>query len=389
VFGEGNTPGAIEFSLILAHCLAGCVLSLTFILISKHERRAWPLTWAPVWLTLPPAAIGMTSLFAGRTPTLPSFWMAWIAAHSIALWLTTNPLPWPHQAFRICLAAAIGAILGAILPLSALPGLNTAAVTLPLGIAASRLWRTREVRGPGRRVAAIALTAFGLEILALAMLSLGGRWPHADTFVATVILLALMTELVAALGLMLSHIAYAHWKSDKSRGQLADATVDPLTEFHNRRLFRDFVDRVRGGETAPVGVILVLDLDGLKKINDQKGHSAGDKAILRTSQAIRAATRPGDLLIRWGGDEFVIVLPGCDARSGDDVVEKIQRGLALERLAASIGLSAYGPQHDAVLALRNADQHMYHAKRRRQARKRSESRQLSLPLDAFLTQHAE
>jgi diguanylate cyclase (GGDEF)-like protein len=109
-------------------------------------------------------------------------------------------------------------------------------------------------------------------------------------------------------------------------------------------------------------------MDGLKAVNDTQGHSAGDQAIRRTADAIRAHTREGDLLVRWGGDEFVVILPGASVEEGGRRAAAINGAIAAIGLGASVGLCAYTREHDIVLALREADAQMYATKAARKAR---------------------
>jgi len=158
-------------------------------------------------------------------------------------------------------------------------------------------------------------------------------------------------------------------------------TWDPLTECFTRPVFRELVDKVRDGQDDDRGVILVIDLDGLKRINDTSGHSAGDKAIRRTGLAIKRRLREKDLALRWGGDEFVAVLRGISLTEGRQVRRRIVATLRREGLSASVGLAVYGAGADIVSALREADARMYAVKRRRHHARARDARQLELPLE--------
>jgi len=153
--------------------------------------------------------------------------------------------------------------------------------------------------------------------------------------------------------------------------QVAEAaTIDHLTGLYNRRFAMDALDREiarvrRQGE--PLSVIMV-DLDGLKQINDRHGHIAGDRAICHAAACLSGALRGGDYAARAGGDEFVAVLPNCDSEMLGAVIERLQsaaRGAGVS--AASSTVSAGGAvlrdADDADSLLHRADEAMYDAKR--------------------------
>src|SRR5262249_26257186 len=87
------------------------------------------------------------------------------------------------------------------------------------------------------------------------------------------------------------------------------AKMDPLTEAFNRHAFCSLVEKKQDVVKGSVsGCAVVIDMDNLKPINDSLGHSPGESAIRAVASAIRAVIRPYDLLFRWGGDEFLILL---------------------------------------------------------------------------------
>ena len=153
------------------------------------------------------------------------------------------------------------------------------------------------------------------------------------------------------------------------------ALHDGLTALGNRTLFRDRLERavaVARREGGRVGV-LVIDLDGFKRVNDTLGHHAGDALLCAVAQRLRAIVRGADTVARLGGDEFAVLMEtGVDPAGVEAVAAKIAQALDLPfavegrtfELGASIGLALY-PDHggDAEAVLRRADAAMYRVKR--------------------------
>lgn len=103
------------------------------------------------------------------------------------------------------------------------------------------------------------------------------------------------------------------------------AALDPLTGVHARRFFERWIQReIKAAfrSQLPVGIIL-LDMDGLKLINDTAGHLAGDQALATLGHALRQATREGDVVARYGGDEFAILLPQTTLSGAEHVGRRI------------------------------------------------------------------
>lgn len=151
---------------------------------------------------------------------------------------------------------------------------------------------------------------------------------------------------------------------------------DALTGLANRRSFEVAlgreIDRVaRSGEPA---LLLMLDIDHFKRVNDTHGHGAGDLVIKAVAASLLECVRPMDLVARTGGEEFAIVLPNCAPAFGETVAERIRRRVAQMpiafgaeaplRVTISIG-GAFAPQwvrSAAPLWMERADQQLYRAK---------------------------
>jgi len=117
------------------------------------------------------------------------------------------------------------------------------------------------------------------------------------------------------------------------------AALDPLTGTHTRRFFEDWLLReVRAAFRARVPVtVLMMDMDGLKQINDGAGHLVGDEALASIGKALREATRASDLVGRYGGDEFVVILPRTAERVADRVAHRIVESVRDQKIKAPNG----------------------------------------------------
>jgi diguanylate cyclase (GGDEF)-like protein len=103
------------------------------------------------------------------------------------------------------------------------------------------------------------------------------------------------------------------------------AALDALTGAHTRRFFDDWVVReIKAAHRSPAPLsLLMIDMDGMKRINDGAGHLAGDHALATVGRALRDSTRPTDLVGRFGGDEFVVLLPRTGARTAERVAQRM------------------------------------------------------------------
>jgi len=149
------------------------------------------------------------------------------------------------------------------------------------------------------------------------------------------------------------------------------ASSDPLTGLANFRRLVDVVDAEiqRSARTNRSFALLLFDLNGLKKINDKYGHLVGSRAICRFANALRVHSRAIDTCARYGGDEFVLVLPETGVEAAMEVILRITERVAQDNekppISAGVGLAIYpqdGETIDALLAV--ADQALYRVKGR-------------------------
>jgi len=158
-----------------------------------------------------------------------------------------------------------------------------------------------------------------------------------------------------------------------------EVATDALTQVANRRgLQQAFeaeaarVQRAAPGEAGGELAVGLIDIDNFKKLNDSLGHAAGDEALKSLAAAVRDRLRPVDTVARFGGEEFVLLLPGTPADEAQQVVTRLQRGLSASLfmhegrevfVTFSAGVTAWRSGEPLDAALERADEALYEAKR--------------------------
>lgn len=186
---------------------------------------------------------------------------------------------------------------------------------------------------------------------------------------------ALVTQ-SGAPGLVLPDGAPAHYLQALIDGLCELSLRDPLTGLTNRRYFHTVLEREldrmsRSGEPA---LLLMLDIDHFKNINDLHGHIAGDRVLQSVASTLNSCVRPMDTLARYGGEEFAIIIPSCQAGFGQPIAERIRKSVASTLISVSPALNlnvsvsiggAYALQwirSTPQLWIERADNQLYQAK---------------------------
>ncbi len=153
------------------------------------------------------------------------------------------------------------------------------------------------------------------------------------------------------------------------------ATVDPLTVVSNRRAILETIEHElfrASRQMLPMGVILI-DLDRFKSVNDKYGHAVGDAVLIEAARRMRVTIRPYDTLGRYGGEEFLVVTPGCDLANSARIAERLRAALANAPIqttagplivTASFGVAASAAESatDSSRLIHAADEALYRAK---------------------------
>ncbi len=162
---------------------------------------------------------------------------------------------------------------------------------------------------------------------------------------------------------------------NKAASALRDmASTDPLTQLKNRRAISEVVhreeSRVKRGQ--PYLSFILCDLDHFKQINDTMGHEVGDKVLQKASEALLSGVRDVDFVARWGGEEFLVVLPDTDTEGARLVAERLRQKVAEAtcehqgktfHVTTTVGVATLLPGETAEQSIARADTALYDGKR--------------------------
>jgi diguanylate cyclase (GGDEF)-like protein len=151
------------------------------------------------------------------------------------------------------------------------------------------------------------------------------------------LLVGLVVVLLSSIGFILLHLERAEEAAQRL------AIIDPLTSVFNRRTFLELADKeiARAQRTQSALSLVMIDIDHFKKINDENGHQAGDEVLRRAVDAIKLCLRREDLLVRYGGEEFCILVPGVGVDQASLLAERAREAVQKLRI----------PVRDNVLAV--------------------------------------
>jgi diguanylate cyclase (GGDEF)-like protein len=169
--------------------------------------------------------------------------------------------------------------------------------------------------------------------------------------------------------LVLAHLSVKSYQTKME----ALATTDDLTGLLNRRAFSIVMERYMASyqrDPKPF-CMLLIDIDHFKSINDRYGHDVGDQVLRVMGDSLKQKLRRSDMAVRWGGEEFLVLLQGCDIVEAGQIAEKLRQAIEVERivtnkltirLTLSIGVSKYKDKEAPDLCIQRADTALYEAK---------------------------
>jgi len=177
-----------------------------------------------------------------------------------------------------------------------------------------------------------------------------------------------LVELVDRQARLISTVLGAEQRVDQTRRRAeraeAEALMDPLTGLVNRRGWELLLDREeqRCRRYGALASVLIIDLDGLKAVNDTAGHAAGDAVLRTAADVLRDAVRSADVVARLGGDEFAVLSVETDLPAAHTERARLRDLLAAAGVPASVGAATRNPNGGLAAAVGHADSDMYRAK---------------------------
>jgi diguanylate cyclase (GGDEF)-like protein len=238
-------------------------------------------------------------------------------------------------------------------------------------------------KNTGLRIMKLALALLALNFyhytLIFSLQQAGYELPLPNNYLAYNSIIDLVLEILLGFGMVIVLMERVRRDIEETNHKLKEAHdrleklahIDPLTTAFTRHAFYGFL-RKHGKETGTIsGCVGVFDIDNLKPINDLYGHAVGDIAISTVAHAIRSLVRADDLIFRWGGDEFFVVMLGFDAQQAQLRMENLN--LLLEdvklfgltekiNIKVSFGFAVFNEINELEKAVEIADGEMYKAK---------------------------
>lgn len=387
---------------ILSELGGALLLVALFQLLRGHaERRPWFGIWGRAWLAL---AVGIAALalgyatgedFLGTRLLYVVYQFGKLLFYGL---LVTGTLMYARGVRHLRLARPVllvaglwGAVtVGLLDSLSAIVMWQAPFAIAAFGVCAwylVRLPRSRRSLGPRATAICFALLAalWTLYLFAFGLvepLSRSGLGPVLRFVLRFNSYMDLLLHMMLGYGMVVLLLEERKREVDGAHAELAvahdalrrAAMYDALTGALNRRAYVEGVGRELANATT--GAVVVVDVDNLKEVNDRFGHAAGDELLCRVADLLRLALRASDKLYRWGGDEFLLLLPAARA---DEVLARLasllgavqplglRGGAGTVGVVASVGAADYAGAEGIEAAILSADRRMYEHKASRKA----------------------
>jgi diguanylate cyclase (GGDEF)-like protein len=361
----------IGYSLSLVAAIVGCIV------IARSRNQVPGLNWLIAAIST--ALVGLVLLYSRSS--IPDFFSIVVANEAMLATLVllhqaiATILGSSQRYLRLSLGVA-AALFAAFLYYTYVSNdfgarvlLRTAAVAVQILISVVVLFRHKDpaLRSP-LRVAGWVLGAYGAIQIARLLVTL--IWPPSPDLMHPDAAQAFFSFANCIMGLS-SCLAVLWLALGSQRHDLHTmAFTDVLTGLMNRRAFDEIIEReMRGRHREPL-VLLLIDIDSFKAINDDYGHPTGDEVIRQVGRVLEANSRANDTVSRYGGEEFAMLLRDLRLDRAEEIAERLRAQIAGIRelpeavgVTVSIGLAVHGPGDTFASLLKRSDDALYFAKR--------------------------
>jgi diguanylate cyclase (GGDEF)-like protein len=373
------------------------IMSLSFFMTRSIKRKSLDY-WTLAWVCL---AVSLLSLsFAFRIKTTQNFFLFLYFFNEYAFGLMfiagcRNYISGERitrKDYRLLILALLFASLLALLPIDHnhkyLPHFALLAGLFWIAFKVLAPVRSRGRSSPGLRVMSLALVLLTINFLHYLPVFSLVIYFDVQTLAAYLSFTSIYDMLLetllgfATVMVVMEDLRYEVEETNReliaTRDRLeALARIDPLTEAFNRHAFYSLTESKKDNPLTTIsGCVVVIDIDNLKPINDKLGHTAGDSAIREVATSLRSVIRAGDMLFRWGGDEFLILLFNTNQESVQQRLAELILDLEIKPTTASLapiplmfsfGIASFSEMAEIERAIDLADTRMYEYKQARKS----------------------
>lgn len=373
------------------------IITILSFLMAQSARRRFVEYWTLGWACLMLARTGLLIAFSLPVPPRALYFVFFLADYANAYLFLAGCRNHAHG--TVLRRKDAWVLAPALLVALSLPLLSDHFYPLlvPHGAILAVFWilayRTlrpdhKERPSAGMRVMLVALVMLTVNAIQYVVAFGYGVWtdhPLPFPYLTYWALYELLLEILLAFGTVILLMESVCRQLEGKNHELKKASAhlqalaeqDPLTEALNRYAFYSFLQKNGGGPGNSVdGCVALVDVDDFKTINDTLGHTAGDAAIRAVARAIRSVIRADDLLFRWGGDEFLVLLvglPESEGRARMELLNSTLRNTGLTDaddavdLAVSFGVAAFAEPAVLEATIEQADREMYNHKQTRKS----------------------